>query len=651
MNKTFTKLKSSILTAVALVALSSAPALAQSNLDYKATSGVNTTGTYTDLGTTGTALTVANNDDANSAVTPIGFTFNFNGTNFTDFSLNTNGFIKLGTTAISATGPQTNIYATAFPDLNIIAPLSGVDLQGAADQTANPTEFRVVTTGTAPNRVTTIQFKNLSDKPSGSGTAVTPTQFATINFQVKLFETTNNIEFVYGPWTASANAASAQIFGIGLKGSSGGSNDRLGMGNLPATGTSLTPLPWAQTRFETITTFNGSNYIPTFIGANSSLPDPGRTFRFVKFVAPSNDLSVEAVFTLGKQALSGTMSNPIQAIIKNNSTVAKTNIPVTLAVTGGVAYNPAPVTIPTIAPGASVTVTFPAYPAANQGAKTATVTIPADDVASNNTKSEAFLVTQNTISYTPTAVPSSGVGFPASTSNRLLLNRYKTEGTATVRISTVRAYIYNDPNAVGKTVYGIVLDSLGAEIGRSANVVLTSGDLDGYYPFAITQGNPNLTNTAYYVGMVQTAYTAPSPTVTTAYVIGVQTELPQRRRAYYTGTLGTTPVKPTESAAANGFRFMIEADVTNVTGVKADLDSKAVSVYPNPSKGVFQVAVNDMKGSNFAMEVRDLQGKLVYSGISGAKNTVIDLKNMASGVYILQISTDSEIAVKRLVVE
>ncbi len=35
----------------------------------------------------------------------------------------------------------------------------------AADQMANPTEFRA-TTGTAGNRVCTIQFENLRDKPS-----------------------------------------------------------------------------------------------------------------------------------------------------------------------------------------------------------------------------------------------------------------------------------------------------------------------------------------------------------------------------------------------------------------------------------------------------------------------------------------------------
>lgn len=648
MNKTFTKLKNGVLASAILAAFCAVPAFAQSNLDYKAASGVNTTGTYTDLGTTGTAIAVANNDDANSAATPIGFTFNFNGTNFTDFTLNTNGFIKLGTTAISSTAPQTNIYATAFPDLNIIAPLAGVDLQAATNQTTNPTEFRVATTGTAPNRVTTIQFENLSDKATVSGTTTIPSQFAALNLQIKLYEGTNNIEFVYGTWTASTNTASTQIFTIGLKGSSGGSNDRLGMGNLPATGTSLAPLPWPQTRFETVTTFNGTGYIPTFIGTNAALPDPGRTFRFVKYNPPANDLSVEAVYTLGKQALTGSTSNRIQAVIKNNSATAKTNVPVTLAVTGATAFTPAAITIPTIAAGASVTVTFPAYVPTATGSASAAVSIPADDVASNNTKTAAFSVTQNTLSYAVGNVPTSAVGYSAANSNRAFLTRYKTEGTSTVRVSTVRAYIFNDPNVVGKTVFAVVVDSTGTEIGRSANVVLAGGDIDTYKTFNITSGNPNLTNTAFYVGLAVPTYTG-----TTFFPMAYQDELPSRTKAYYGWGIGTTtkPVENVPAAGAAGRRFMIEADLTNISGVKDAMDSKALSVYPNPSKGVFQVAVNDFKGSNIAIEVLDMQGKLIYSGISGVNNTEINLKNAAAGVYMLKVSTDSQVAIKRLVVE
>jgi hypothetical protein len=642
MNKTFTKIKCTVLAAAAFSAFCAVPALAQTNLDYKAASGVNAAGTYTDLGTTGTAITVANTDDANSAVQQIGFTFNFNNTNFTEFTLNTNGFIKLGATAISSTGPQVNIYGTTFPDLNIIAPLAGVDLQGAANQTTNPTEFRVFTTGTTPNRVTTIQFENQSDKASGTGTATTPSQFATLNYQIKLYEGTNDIEFVYGTWTASANAAAAQIFTIGLKGSTGGANDRLGMGNLPATGTSLTPLPWPQTRFETTTTFNGTGYIPTFIGANAALPDAGRTFRFVKFNAPANDLSVEAIYSLGKMPLlAAGNSNEIKAVIKNTGSTTMTNVPVTLAVTGGTAFNPAPVTIATLAPNASTTVVFPVYTAATTGTKTATVTLPTDAVASNNTKTTTFDATASTFGYAVGTTRDGSVGF-GTTGNAAFLNKHTVVGTMPIRVATVRAYVGPDVNAVGKTVFGVIVNSTGTEVGRSANKVLASGDLDGFVTFTITTP-PTFTNETFYVGMAQPTYTG-----TQYFPMGFQNETPTRPDGFYTWGVGSTTA-PTASTA--GRRFMIEADIQAVTGVKEDLNSKLVSVFPNPSNGIFKISANELKGNSLKFEVRDLQGKLVHTANGPKENATLNLSNIASGVYMLTVSTEVELTVKRIVVE
>ncbi|MBA3706921.1 MAG: hypothetical protein H0W84_13780, partial [Bacteroidetes bacterium] len=67
-------------------------------LSYLAANSTNTAGTYIDLGTNGTVITTADFDDANSAPQAIGFTFNFGCSSFTQFVLNTNGFIKLGNT-------------------------------------------------------------------------------------------------------------------------------------------------------------------------------------------------------------------------------------------------------------------------------------------------------------------------------------------------------------------------------------------------------------------------------------------------------------------------------------------------------------------------------------------------------------------------
>ena len=58
-----------------------------------------------------------------------------------------------------------------------------------------------------------------------------------------------------------------------------------------------------------------------------------------------------------------------------------------------------------------------------------------------------------------------------------------------------------------------------------------------------------------------------------------------------------------------------------------------------------------MKGNNISLEVRDLQGKLVYSAKASKADATVNLKNVAAGVYMLTVSSESEIAVKRLIVE
>src|SRR5688572_2260051 len=632
MNKTFTKLKCTALAAAAITAFCSIPAFAQFN--HSAASATNLVTTYTDLGTTGTAITVANNDDATSAATPIGFTFNYNSQAFTNFVLNTNGYIKLGSTASAAT-LISPIPSGSDADINIISPLSGVDLKGATNQTTYPTEFRVVTTGTAPNRVTTIQWENLEDKatPSASANA----QFTSINFQVKLYETTNVIEFVYGPWVSNgATPTSGQPFIVGLKGITNGALDRL-LAAKPSSGT-----PWSGTSVSFTT---GPTGIPSHFVRNTFLPDAGRTYRFTPVAVPANDAGVESIYNLSKVATTGgANSDVIQARVRNFGSAPVSNVVVTLAVTGANATTQT-VTIPTLGVAQIVTVTFPAATMTTAGTNNITVSVPSDNVNTNNSATTTTAVTANTLAYYRTNVADNSVGF-GPTGNAAFLVRLNATGSSQVRVSTVRAYISDDADAVGKTVYGVVVDSLGNLIGRSPDYVITTGDLEGFKAFNITTTPtsgiaPVVSNTAYYVGLAQPTYTGVQ-----YFPMGFQNELPQRRKAYYTwGLASTTPTKPAESLS--GRRYMIEADVTNITGVKEEINNTAVSVYPNPGNGVFHISAKDMKGANLNLEVRDLQGKLVYSAKAGKEGASINLKNMAAGVYMLQVSTDSEISIKR----
>ncbi|MDO7853907.1 T9SS type A sorting domain-containing protein [Hymenobacter convexus] len=267
---------------------------AHAQLGYSPTTAVNAAGTYTDLAATGTAISTANTDDANSTAQGIGFTFTFNGTAFTQFVLNTNGFIKLGATAPSAadlflpesmTATQIDPFeSTNAADVNILAPFNFDLMAGTA---AGGTEYRVATTGTAPNRVCTIQWKNVADK-----TLEYDQQYGSMNFQVKLYETTNNIEFVYGTAVQGTLPNDYRFAVVGIKGSSITNNQSIVV-TKPGTGTVAWSAATFSTGFYTTDAFNYSGNVR---------PDAGRTYRFAPGTVPTavnDDPTTAITLTLG----------------------------------------------------------------------------------------------------------------------------------------------------------------------------------------------------------------------------------------------------------------------------------------------------------------------------------------------------------------
>ncbi|MBH8559965.1 fibronectin type III domain-containing protein [Hymenobacter negativus] len=254
-------------------------------LNYTTTSAANVSGTFTDLGSAGTAISTANTDDANSTAQNIGFTFSFNGASFTQFVLNTNGLIRLGNATPSAanifltgeTGQATGIdpiSSTSTADVNLVMPFN-FDLTAG---TGTP-EYRVSTSGTAPNQVCTIQWKNVSDK---SGTSRL-SQYANFAFQVKLYQTSNRIEFVYGTATPSTNTAISRFPTVGIKGSGAGN------GQTVLASKSTGAAAWSTTTFIT-----GAYTSSTHNFNSTALPDAGRTYRFdtgtpVTPTGPAND--------------------------------------------------------------------------------------------------------------------------------------------------------------------------------------------------------------------------------------------------------------------------------------------------------------------------------------------------------------------------
>ncbi len=147
-------------------------------------------GTYTAI-SGGTQLTTSC-DDNNYNANAIPFTFNYNGTNYTQFSVNCNGFLALGATVASSyvpiSGGTTN---------NVIAAV-GMDLQSGAASS----DLRYETVGTAPNRVLVVQWNNFRNYNTTGDS---------YNFQIRLHETSNVVEVVYGAFTKNATNRVPQV--------------------------------------------------------------------------------------------------------------------------------------------------------------------------------------------------------------------------------------------------------------------------------------------------------------------------------------------------------------------------------------------------------------------------------------------------------
>ena len=228
---------------------------------------------YTSLAITGGTLvsgTSSTDDDTNWPTRNIGFTFNHAGTNYTTIGISSNGYIVFG-------GSTTTNYTPLGGMSNCVAAI-GMDLQGKG---LTNSDIRWDTVGTAPNRVCVIQWRDWGRYGTTS---------ETYNFQIRLTETTNAINIVYGPGIY-VNSYTPQM--------------------------GMTGATTADYKIRTSNTTWANNAAATANNATMTLsstnfPDTGRTFTFANLPMVFN--GVTTFQTIGN-ASSGLNNNPILAAV------------------------------------------------------------------------------------------------------------------------------------------------------------------------------------------------------------------------------------------------------------------------------------------------------------------------------------------------
>ncbi len=165
---------------------------AQRNIEFY--TFIESVGDFTSIAVTGNELIPNDWDDGTTPVTSIGFDFEYAGTAYTQFSVNTNGTVRLG--EVTTTSSSNNLASTSF--VNLVAPL----WDDLIFRDATPVKgIFYQLTGNLGSQVLTVEFKNVGRYMNpGEGTSI-----GTVSFQVQLFEADNAVAIVYGDMSGASD--------------------------------------------------------------------------------------------------------------------------------------------------------------------------------------------------------------------------------------------------------------------------------------------------------------------------------------------------------------------------------------------------------------------------------------------------------------
>lgn len=154
-------------------------------------------------GAGGTVTTNTGADDVQYGGLSIGFPFVYNGNSYNTFMYSSNGYMQLGANTASGYVPLASFG-------NVISGMGG-DLLGLA---TNASAMMYRTSGSAPNRRLTLEWKNWGFNNAGATSA-------DFDLQIVLYEADNSIDIIYQPLlsnTETTVTSPAGVVQVGLTG-------------------------------------------------------------------------------------------------------------------------------------------------------------------------------------------------------------------------------------------------------------------------------------------------------------------------------------------------------------------------------------------------------------------------------------------------
>lgn len=229
---------------------------------------------FTTLGLSPTA-SFGGGSSFNAPNIPIGFNFVFNNASYSTVNISDNGYISFGANTAAVTNPIGNTTAYNGAIAGFGCNLAGnIALGTSTGYSADGADIKYLTTGTSPNQVFTVEYKNLKRRNTITNTD------GFVNFQIRLYEADMKIEIVYRNFSSAV--ATSTLVQVGLRGLTVGdfNNRRPGAGVNPWVPTALGTAaadnisttnangPNAGAGFDTVLTWTPNCFNPTNLVTN-----------------------------------------------------------------------------------------------------------------------------------------------------------------------------------------------------------------------------------------------------------------------------------------------------------------------------------------------------------------------------------------------
>jgi hypothetical protein len=106
---------------------------------------------------------------------------------------------------------------------------------------------------------------------------------------------------------------------------------------------------------------------------------------------------------------------------------------------------------------------------------------------------------------------------------------------------------------------------------------------------------------------------------------------------------------PCTSQKANGYNGSRsnrgKSGISGVTGMD-ELILSQIKLYPNPNQGLFTISSST---DDWNYEILDIQGRLLMQESAATFRSIIDVKHLNSGVYLVRITVGESQIIKRII--